>query len=284
MVYIGSDDGRLYAFAVRCNTGGGTCTPLWAGGTGGRIWSSPAVADGVVYVGSWDGRLYAFDLLHGDVTPPAITMAPRVSGKVPSTLGSSSTLISWKGSDGAGSGIVSYDLQQQKDGGSWTTVTSTAATSVTRALLFGHSYRYQVRARDRAGNVGAWSTGAAVVAELVQSTSSRVRYPAGTWHTQWVTGASGGATRWSSSTGARARFTFTGRSIAWVTATSSTRGKVAIYVDGSYRATVNLGVSSARWKQVLFSTSWASRGSHTIELRSALAGHRIDIDAFVVYK
>ena len=47
-------------YAVGCASGGGTCTPLWTGTTGGVISASPAVADGVVYVGSDDGKLYAF--------------------------------------------------------------------------------------------------------------------------------------------------------------------------------------------------------------------------------
>jgi len=60
VVYVGSTDGELYAFAVGCASGGGTCTPLWTGATGGLIESSPAVADGVVYVGSDDHKVYAF--------------------------------------------------------------------------------------------------------------------------------------------------------------------------------------------------------------------------------
>jgi outer membrane protein assembly factor BamB len=60
VVYVGSDDGKLYAYAVGCNSGGGTCTPLWTATTGDQIFSSPAVANGVVYVGSEDGKLYAY--------------------------------------------------------------------------------------------------------------------------------------------------------------------------------------------------------------------------------
>jgi outer membrane protein assembly factor BamB len=61
VVYVGSDDGKLYAYAVGCAGGGGTCTPLWMGATtGGIIRSSPAVSDGVVYVGSGDGQMYAY--------------------------------------------------------------------------------------------------------------------------------------------------------------------------------------------------------------------------------
>ena len=60
VVYVGSDDNKLYAFdADGC--GAATCEPLWTATTGGDIDSSPAVANGVVYVGSEDNKLYAFD-------------------------------------------------------------------------------------------------------------------------------------------------------------------------------------------------------------------------------
>ena len=61
VAYVGSEDHKLYAFAVGCASGGGTCTPLWTATTGSYVFSSPAVANGVVYVGSDDHKLYAFD-------------------------------------------------------------------------------------------------------------------------------------------------------------------------------------------------------------------------------
>jgi hypothetical protein len=60
VVYAASLDGSLYAYAVGCASGGGTCDPLWTGEIGSSTGSSPAVADGVVYVGAGDGTLYAF--------------------------------------------------------------------------------------------------------------------------------------------------------------------------------------------------------------------------------
>jgi outer membrane protein assembly factor BamB len=62
VVYVGSSDGKLYAFAAGCATLGGTCTPIWTGATGGAITSSPAVAAGDVFIGSADGKLYAFKI------------------------------------------------------------------------------------------------------------------------------------------------------------------------------------------------------------------------------
>jgi outer membrane protein assembly factor BamB len=67
VVYVGSDDGSLYAFDARagrahCSTDPPiNCSPLWTAPTGGHIRSSPSVANGVVYIGSDDGTLRAFD-------------------------------------------------------------------------------------------------------------------------------------------------------------------------------------------------------------------------------
>ncbi|MGZ6272861.1 MAG: outer membrane protein assembly factor BamB family protein [Candidatus Limnocylindrales bacterium] len=62
VVYVGGSDsmGTVFvfsAYAVGCNTGGGTCTPLWTANLGSGV-SQAAVSDGVVYVGS--DKLYAF--------------------------------------------------------------------------------------------------------------------------------------------------------------------------------------------------------------------------------
>jgi len=58
LVYVGSWDGKLYAFDATCRS---ICQPLWSFATGREIRSSPAVAGGLVYVGSDDKKLYAFD-------------------------------------------------------------------------------------------------------------------------------------------------------------------------------------------------------------------------------
>ena len=70
VVYVGSYfEGNLFAFdaagATNCSGTPKTCQPLWTAPTASRpfgsMFSSPAVANGVVYVGSGDNKLYAFD-------------------------------------------------------------------------------------------------------------------------------------------------------------------------------------------------------------------------------
>lgn len=53
VVYIGSDEGRLYA--LNADTG----EKEWQFRTGSRVRSTPVVKDGVIYFGSHDGSLYA---------------------------------------------------------------------------------------------------------------------------------------------------------------------------------------------------------------------------------
>jgi outer membrane protein assembly factor BamB len=63
MVYGDSEDGTLYVFDATCRQ---KCQPLWSFTTGGSIWSSPTVADGMIYVGSFgsaDHKLYALGLM-----------------------------------------------------------------------------------------------------------------------------------------------------------------------------------------------------------------------------
>lgn len=65
VAYVGSWDGKLYAFDATGSSGCSgtpkTCAPLWTATTGGKIESSPAVVNGIVYVGSYDNNLYAYD-------------------------------------------------------------------------------------------------------------------------------------------------------------------------------------------------------------------------------
>ena len=62
MVYVGSNDNRVYA--LDASTG----DLIWSYETGDDgVFSSPAVSGGVVYVGSRDNRVYALDASTGDL-------------------------------------------------------------------------------------------------------------------------------------------------------------------------------------------------------------------------
>jgi outer membrane protein assembly factor BamB len=82
VVYVGSDDGRLWALRARDGK------VLWRRATGGIVRSSPAVGGRRVFVGSDSGRLHAFGTaggrrvwaryLGGRVTAPPLVVGGRV--------------------------------------------------------------------------------------------------------------------------------------------------------------------------------------------------------------
>ena len=202
------------------------------------------------------------------------------------TLGTSAVpvALSWSGTD-ATSGIGRYQLMRQLDGGAWTNVP--LATPTTRAVIQGlypgHTYRFSVRAIDRAGNVGAWAAGPSFRLNGYQETSSAVSY-GGTWTRQYDATAYGRYVRYARAAGARARITFTARNVAWVAPRSASRGQARVYVDGAYVGTVSLYSSYGQPRRIVFTRSWASLSTHTVEVRVVgTAGHpRVDVDAFVM--
>lgn len=74
-IYVGSTDGKLYAFSP-------TGTLKWSVATGGAILSSPAIANSNIYVGSSDGKLYALKSANGAVVWSAAVGGPISSSPV----------------------------------------------------------------------------------------------------------------------------------------------------------------------------------------------------------
>lgn len=222
-----------------------------------------------------------------DTTPPT-SMAPTSHAfVVNSRLGTGiKTRIAWPAATDDLSGINFYAVQQQTNGGSWSTLmTANTSRSTDRSLKFGSTFRFQVRAKDRAGNYGSYAPGPVVQPRIFQEGTAAARY-GGTWKTAKSSTASGGKTRYATKAGAWVEYPFTGRGIAVVAPKSSSRGKVKVYIDGAYAKTVSAYRSSGLSKVVIFSKAWASSGSHRIKLVVVgTSGHpRFDIDAFVVLR
>ena len=118
----------------------------------------------------------------------------------------------------------------------------------------------------------------------VLSQSDGAVHYARTWSSHATQWSIGGSTRRTKVAGASATLTFSGRFVAWVGPRGHGRGKVKVYVDGSYVGTVNQWASEFRSRQVLFARTFASGGTHTLKLvNKATDGHpRAEIDAFIV--
>ena len=62
-LYVGSEDGTLYAFPTTCPSPATSCSAIWSAPTGAPITTSPAVAYNEVYIGSNDGILHGWSTL-----------------------------------------------------------------------------------------------------------------------------------------------------------------------------------------------------------------------------
>jgi FG-GAP repeat/FG-GAP-like repeat/Fibronectin type III domain len=232
------------------------------------------------------GRVSVFGAATPDTIAPRVT-APGQKVLSPAALDGSRPVVrlSWTGSD-AGSGVARYEIARKTNSGAWT-VLSTTATSTSRlqSLATGKTYRFRVRAVDGAGNKSPWVYGTTFRLSAYSEANQAIRYK-GHWTTKSNKVFVGDRAKSSSAAGAKATFQFTGRSIALVSRLGPTRGKVAIYVNGTRVATVDLHAAKPAGPNVVWSRSWSSSNARTVVVRVVgTKGHpRFDLDGFVAIR
>ncbi len=241
-----------------------------------------------VNVQSWDNMgLQSGDITDGplcyDSVPPKITAKPAVTlkdqaGPVRSTV---PVTVHWSGTD-ATSGVKHYALYQSKDGGAYTHVATTTATSVVRNLAPGHSYKFQVTATDNAGNTSAAKAGSTYKLSLLQENSRAIKYSDG-WKHQKVTGASAGSVEYATTAGKTATLTFSGAQVAWVSTENAKQGSASVKLGSGSAATLSTHASSTKTAEIVDVLHTAAGPHKLVVTVLGTPGHpRIDIDAFIV--
>ena len=150
-----------------------------------------------------------------DETAP-VAQPPRVTLPVGRALASTvPVLVAWNAASDSGSGVASYELQRSVDGKAWATMpkSSPASRSTTLSLPRNHTYQFQVRAVDMAGNVGAWRQAGSFKLAVTQESTRALTFVKGTWSRTTSPSYDGGAARSTRTTGGIARFTFTGNGV-----------------------------------------------------------------------
>jgi Zn-dependent metalloprotease len=188
------------------------------------------------------------------------------------------------------SGVGATSLQHRLGGGSAENVElpgrrSTAVITTVPDTPTAQTFR--AGARDTLDNVSSNSRTARI--RSIQETGGipAVVYT-GWWQTQSAATFYGGAARFASAAGRRARLTVANvTDLAWVATRGPNRGRAEVWVDGRKRATVDLYAPEAQPRRVVYAISFASPGSHRIEVRvlgtrrPSSSGTRVDLDAFV---
>ena len=146
-------------------------------------------------------------------------------------------------------------------------------------MAFGTPTRFQLYARDGAGNLGPGATGPTVTAAMLQDGTSIAKY-SGKWSSVLLSSASNGKLHRSSTGGAAVVFTTSARAIAIVGRRGPLNGRAKVYVDGVYRTTIDLRKSSSQYKVVVFNASWTSTATHSVKLVVIGGTGRVEVDAF----
>jgi GH25 family lysozyme M1 (1,4-beta-N-acetylmuramidase) len=214
----------------------------------------------------------------------APTIAAPAAWLMTGQLGPTTTrvAIGWAGSDP--SGIVSYHLDRQVNGGAWARLSLSTATSVSviHTLTLGAVYRYRLAATDRLGNVTAWTYGRPFKALLVQQSHTSVTY-GGAWHPSFVSDASGGTLKYATTAGAWASYAVYGSSAAWVAYTGPGRGYARVYLNGVYQKTISLHASTNSARRIVFAARWGSMSGRALKVVTVGGSThpRVDVDAFL---
>jgi hypothetical protein len=223
-----------------------------------------------------------------DTTPPTVSAPVTVIAPSLQLLTTTSAIplrVSWSGTDA--SGVASFNLQQSQDGAAFVDVTLNSPTDTVITLFRApdHSYAYRVRATDTKSNTSGFVAGPTSTMKARQETSSYITY-AGTWTQVSSTSAYGGGIKYAKTSTATATFSFTGRAIAWVAPIGPFRGAVDVYIDGAFLQTVDLFAATFQPRMTVFTRSWATSSTHSIQLRvkATPTRPRADVDAFVVLK
>ncbi len=222
-----------------------------------------------------------------NMQPPTITTpALRVALGKPLTGSAVPVQLTWTAARNGGAVLDHYLVERSTNGGAWVRLSSTlAGTSFSTSVAPSGTVRFRVKAVNQNGAMSSWAPGLTLTPRLIQGSSTTVRY-SGTWSTSSSTSYSGGSTRQTSAAGARATYTFTGRSVGLVTTKAPNRGKVKVYVNGVYLETIDLYASTSRHRLVAWQRAWSTSGTRTIAFVAVgTAGRpRVDIDAFISVK
>ena len=216
-----------------------------------------------------------------DAAPPAAALAP-----VAAPLLSTATTLTWSATDSGGSGLSRYDVRYRTApiGGalgayvqprSWQ---SLSVRSVSASLAQGAQYCFSVRARDVAGNVGAWSTERCTWVAL----DDRGLSLSGAWTRGAAAGYAYGTWTKATRTGVSlVRGSVQGRRIGIVATTCATCGSVTVHHAGVRVGTIGLYSATTRARQVRWLALQPVTRTGTVTI-TTLSSRAVIVDGLVV--
>jgi hypothetical protein len=221
--------------------------------------------------------------------PPSSAPKQVIAGT--ETFGIPIRLIWGAGSDpntDPSSGVAGYDIQESVNGGAFATIAHTTGpgTTLDRTLSnTSKTYRYRVATRDNSGNLSTFVAGPTFKAISYNEVSSVISY-SGTWYLAEAISYIGHHAKYATAAGASATATISGNRVGWLGRKGPTSGTAKVYVDGVLKATINMYAATTQIRQLLFTYSWTTIGTHKLKIVvSGTAGHpRVTLDQILVLR
>lgn len=190
-----------------------------------------------------------------ETTAPTFTTKPKLALRTGTVNAAAVPLtLSWKASDNAALKEVKLTKPVAK-------TYAPATTSASHTAKSGTATAWSLTARDQAGNTATASVSGTPV--ILQESSATKK---GTWTTKSSSSYLDGRSYSSSAKNASLSWTFTGRSVAWIVSRAATSGQAHIYVDGTKAATVDLKSATTKYRDAIWSKTWAGSAKHTVKI------------------
>ena len=216
-----------------------------------------------------------------DTYKPTATAPVQTIGTQTAGTSTVKVHLAWTGAD-RGYGVSKFELWVSTDGHSYKKVKTTSASSSSATLTLNHTYRFRVRAIDKKGNIGSYAYGPTFKFVRYQETS--VVYTS-TWLTSNSSSYSSGHAKSTSTLGATATITTSGRTFSWLAVRGTTRSTADVFVDGVLKAHLSLVYTSTQYKRVIYSITFATSAVHSFRIvYTGPTNRRIDLDAIFVLR
>lgn len=242
----------------------------------------------LIAAGGWEPYWGKAAVAVAPLPVPKDTVAPKPALAAPATatLGSSVPL-SWSATDSGTptSGVLNYDVRYRKAAytggfGAWTMWRSaTTARSASFPLGAGYDYCFQVRARDRAGNVSGW-TGARCTTRALDD---RKLAASAHWSRATDSAAYAGTVTKAGYSGASLSLANARVSkIGLVVTQTSTGGSVTVAVGSTKIGTVSCNATRTVHRKVIWLPTVSAR-TGTIKITTA-SKNTVQVDGLVSYR
>jgi hypothetical protein len=154
-------------------------------------------------------------------------------------------------------------------------------TQVTAVAPAHDSAKLQVKVKAAGGTTADTPADDFTFFTRYEQTDVRVSY-AGNWETYSTASALSGSYARSSTSGATVTLTFTGTRLTWIAMKGTTTGLADVYLDGTFKTTIDLAAATPTYQQEVWTTGDVSNAVHTVKIvrnATSAAGKYLTIDA-----